>query len=94
LVVVSQAFWSNLPADIQSELTTIMREATMANRRFAAEADTGDRAKIEAAGKAKVVDLSEADRNKWVEATRSVEAKFSRQIGPGLLKAIHELLGN
>ena len=94
LVVVSQAFWSNLPADIQSELTTIMREATLANRRFAAEADTGDRKKIEAAGKAKVVDLTEAERNKWVEATRSVEAKFSRQIGAGLLKEIHALLGN
>ncbi|MBF0453419.1 MAG: TRAP transporter substrate-binding protein [Magnetococcales bacterium] len=94
LVVVSKTFWANLPEDIRSELTAIMKEATMANRKFAAEADSGDRAKIEQAGKAKIVELSEADRAQWIAATKKVEDQFRRQIGAGLLKAIHELLGH
>ncbi len=94
LVVVSKAFWSNLPEDIRTELTDIMREATALNRFYAKEADQGDRAKIEKAGKAKVVELSAADKAKWVAATAKVEDKFRRQIGAGLLKDIHKLLGH
>ncbi|MBF0193426.1 MAG: TRAP transporter substrate-binding protein [Magnetococcales bacterium] len=94
LVVVSKSFWNNLPEDIRSELTAIMKMATSANRRFAAKADSEDRAKIEKAGKAKVVELSAADRAMWVKATSKVEDKFRRQIGAKILKDIHTLLGH
>ncbi|MBF0447887.1 MAG: TRAP transporter substrate-binding protein [Magnetococcales bacterium] len=94
LVVVSKAFWNGLPEDIRSELTAIMKEATAINRQVAAEADAGDRAKIEAAGKAKVVELPPADRARWVAATKSVEDKFRREIGAELLQDIHTLLGH
>ncbi len=93
LVVVSAEFWKNLPADIRDELTAIMEEATLASRRFAQEADTGDRARVEKAGYAKVIDLTPEERAKWKQATAGVEKKFQRQIGKKLLDDIHTLLG-
>lgn len=94
LLVVSEDFWKKLPAELRDELEVIIREATLKAREFAAEADTGDRKKIEAAGKAKVVDLTEAERAQWRAATEKVEDKFRKQIGADLLKQTHELLGH
>lgn len=94
LVVVSNHFWKNLPADIRKSLEGILREATQANRRFAQEADEGDRARVEQAGFAKVVDLAEADRSQWKQATAKVEQRFKAEIGADLLQEIHTLLGH
>lgn len=94
MVVVSAAFWNNLPDDISNQLTDIMNEATAANRKFAAEADKGDRAKIEAAGKAKVVELTDEERAQWKSAVAGVEDQFRDQIGADLLKQVHGILGH
>jgi len=92
LVVVSAEFWNGLPADIKGELAAIMKEATVINRAEAEKADKGERAKIEAAGYAKVVELSPAERQQWKLALAGVEDQFRDQIGAGLLQDIHTLL--
>ncbi len=94
LVVVSAEFWNSLPADIRSELTAILKEATQANRKFAAEADTGDRQKVAEAGYAKVVELTPEERAQWKKATAKVEDQFRDEIGADLLKDIHQVVGN
>jgi len=94
LVVVSAECWNGLPSDLRDELKVILKEATEANRRFAKEADEADRAKIQAAGYAKVVDLTPDEKARWVAATAGVQKKFERQIGKPLLAEINALLGN
>jgi len=94
MVVVSARFWNGLPEDIRRELTAILQEVTEANRRFAAEADVADRKKIEAAGKAKVVELTDEERAQWRKALAGVEKQFEKQIGRELLDEIHQLLGH
>jgi C4-dicarboxylate-binding protein DctP len=93
LLVVSIDFWNNLPEDIRTELNGIIKEATLKAREFAALADSEDRKKIEAAGKAKVIDLTAEERNNWKAATRGVEDQFRKAIGEDLLKQVHTLLG-
>jgi len=94
LVVVSTDFWARLPDDIKSELKQIMKEATEVNRQAAAEADAGDRKKVEEAGYAKVVDITPEELASWRTATKSVEDQFRDEIGADLLSEIHALLGN
>lgn len=94
LVVVSTDFWARLPDDIKSELKQIMKEATEVNRKAAAEADAGDRKKVEEAGYAKVVDITPEELASWRTATKSVEDQFRDEIGADLLSEIHALLGN
>ncbi len=94
LVVVSAHFWNSLPADIRDQLTAILKETSVKARQYAAEADQADRRKIEAAGKAKVVELTEAERAQWRAATAVVEDKFRDRIGADLLKKVHALLGH
>ena len=94
LLVVSAEFWEQLPDDIRAELEDIIRQATLKAREFAAQADNGDRRKVEEAAKAKVVELTAAEREQWRAATTGVEDKFRKQIGADLLQQVHELLGH
>ena len=94
LIVVSTEFWNSMPADLRQELVAALKEATVANRQYAAEDDLGDRQQVEAAGKAKVVELTPEERATWVKATLPVEQKFKAEIGEDLLQEIHQLLGH
>lgn len=93
LLVVSRDFWQGLPNDVRDQVSEALKEATAANRRYAAEADSGDRKKIEQAGYAKVVELSAAERGAWRKATAPVWKQFRGKIGGKLLDDISKLLG-
>jgi C4-dicarboxylate-binding protein DctP len=93
LVVVSREFWGGLPKDIRAQISDALKEATTANRRFAAEADSGDRKKIEKAKYAKVVDMTKAERDAWRKATAPVWKEFRGKIGGDLIDDITKLLG-
>jgi len=93
LVVVSDEFWKGLPADIREQIRSALKEATEANRRFAAEADGADRKKVKDAGYAKVVELSAAERLAWRKATDPVWSEFRDEIGGELVDDINKLLG-
>jgi C4-dicarboxylate-binding protein DctP len=92
LLVVSRDFWDNLPADIRTELTAILKEATTANREYAAEADKADRQKIEQDHFAKVVELTPEERAAWKQACQPVWKEFRTVIGADLLDEITALL--
>ncbi|MCW8902001.1 MAG: DctP family TRAP transporter solute-binding subunit [Gammaproteobacteria bacterium] len=93
LVVVSNEFWNNLPADIRDAVSISLKEATKANREYAAQADTDDRKKIENGKYAKVVDMSTAERAAWRKATAPVWAEFRDEIGGELIDDVNKLLG-
>lgn len=93
LLVVSDQFWSGLPNDLRKTIAAALAEATEANRRFAAEADKGDRQKVEQSNYAKVVDMSNAERAVWRQATAPVWDEFRNEIGGALIDDINKLLG-
>jgi len=94
LVVVSKEFWENLPNDIRTELTAILKEATDANRKFAQQADSADRKKIEDSKYAKVIELTPQERQKWKDITRPVWKKFRKAIGANLMDEISAVVNN
>ena len=93
LVVVSDEFWSNLPADIRNTVNGALKDATAANRKYAAIADKGDRKKIENNKYAKVVELTNAERSAWRKATAPVWTEFRNEIGGELIDDVNKLLG-
>ena len=94
LLVVSHEFWHNLPEDIRKTMTKALQEATVANREYAAEADAEDRRKVEEAGYAKVVDMDQAERDSWRQATAPVWTDFRDEIGGEMIDDIKKLLGH
>lgn len=92
LMVVSKEFWDNLPKDIRTELTAILKEATDANRKYAAEADREDQKNIEDGKFAKVVMLTQEERAAWKQACQPVWKEFRDVIGGELLDEIGTLL--
>jgi len=87
LVVTSTEFWSGLPDDIRAEVKKAMDEAIAHGNMVAAQKATGDRKAIEESGRSKVIDLTDEERQKWVDAMKPVWAKFEGDVSKDLLEA-------
>ena len=87
MVVVNTKWWNGLPADIRKGLSEAMRETTIYNNQIAKQKDDEARAAIEAAGKAKVVKLTDAQLAEWKKAVAPVYTQFEKDIGADLIKA-------
>jgi C4-dicarboxylate-binding protein DctP len=87
LVVTSAEFWQGLEDDTRKVLKASMDDAIAHGNKIAAEKVNSDRKRIADSGRSKILDLSAADRAKWVEAMKPVWAKFSDEIGQDLIDA-------
>ncbi|GGF74663.1 C4-dicarboxylate ABC transporter [Terasakiella brassicae] len=87
LVVTSAEFWDGLPDDIRAEVKKAMDESIAFGNKIAAEKDINDRKAIEESGRSTVIDLTDAERQQWVEAMKPVWAKFEGDVGKDLLDA-------
>jgi len=87
LVVTSAEFWADLPDDVRGEVKKAMDEAIAHGNAIAAEKASSDRAAIEASGRSQVIDLTDAERQLWVDAMKPVWAQFEKAVGKNLLDA-------
>lgn len=87
MVVVNAKWWNGLPADVKKGLTEAMNEATIFNNQIAKQKNDEARAAIEAAGKAKIVKLTDAQLAEWKKAVQPVYKQFEAEIGADLIKA-------
>ena len=87
MVVVNAKWWNGLPADVKKGLTEAMNEATVFNNQIAKQKNDEARAAIEAAGKAKIVKLTDAQLAEWKKAMQPVYKQFEADIGADLIKA-------
>ncbi|NBQ46572.1 MAG: DctP family TRAP transporter solute-binding subunit [Proteobacteria bacterium] len=87
MVVVNAKWWNGLPADVKKGLSEAMDEATVFNNQIAKQKNDEARAAIEAAGKAKIVKLTDAQLAEWKKAMQPVYKQFEADIGVDLIKA-------
>jgi C4-dicarboxylate-binding protein DctP len=80
LVVTSVDFWEGLPADMRTQLDTIITEVTNDRNAAVLQVDDEARAAILAAG-GKIVTLDEAQRTAWVDAMKPVWSQFEAEVG-------------
>lgn len=87
MVVVNAKWWNGLPADVKKGLSEAMAEATVFNNQIAKQKNDEARAAIEAAGKAKIVKLTDTQLAEWKKAMQPVYKQFEADIGADLIKA-------
>ena len=87
LVVTSASFWKGLPDDIRTEVKKALDEAIAYGNKVALDKATGDRQKIVDSGRSEIIQLTDAERAKWVEAMKPVWKKFEDDIGKDLIEA-------
>lgn len=86
LVVTSTEFWEGLPADVRTQLSTIMAEVTTVRNAKAFDVNEQAKAAVVAAG-SKVRQLTADQRAAWVAAMKPVWTKFEGDVGADLIKA-------
>lgn len=81
LVVTSAEFWMGLPDDIRAEVKNSLDEAISFGNTIAAEKAISDRQKIIDSKRSTIIQLSDAERQQWVDAMKPVWKKFEKEIG-------------
>lgn len=84
LVVTSSEFWQGLPAEIRTELATILKSVTDERNAVSLDINMANREKVLQSG-GKIRQLTDAERQKWINAMKPVWQKFEGEIGKDLI---------
>ncbi len=87
LVVTSTEFWMGLPADLRSEVKKALDEAIVFGNMVSEKKAVEDKQKIIDSGRSKVINLTAAERQLWVEAMKPVWKQFEGDIGKNYVEA-------
>ncbi|MCW8885524.1 MAG: TRAP transporter substrate-binding protein [Motiliproteus sp.] len=87
LVVTSAEFWLSLDEGLRTEVQKALNEAIAHGNKIAAEKAEGDKKAIADSGRSEIINISDAERQLWVNAMKPVWKKFEGQIGADLIKA-------
>ncbi|MEW5774099.1 MAG: TRAP transporter substrate-binding protein [Thermodesulfobacteriota bacterium] len=87
MLVTSTEFWEGLPADVKPVLKQCIDESIAYNNKVSDEKSIEDKKKIQESGRTTITELSDADKDKWVEAMKPVWKKFEGDIGKDMLDA-------
>ncbi|MGB0663111.1 MAG: TRAP transporter substrate-binding protein [Pontibacterium sp.] len=87
LVVSSAEFWMGLDDDIRDEVKKALDEAIVYGNGVAADKASADRQAIIDSGRSEVVQITDAEREQWVEAMQPVWSQFADEIGMDLIQA-------
>ncbi|GGC09359.1 C4-dicarboxylate ABC transporter [Marinobacterium zhoushanense] len=85
MVVTSAEFWNGLDDDLRAEVKKALDEAIAYGNEEAAKLAAEDRQKIIDSGRSEVLQITEAERELWVEAMKPVWKQFSSDIGQDLI---------
>ncbi|BCK87432.1 C4-dicarboxylate-binding periplasmic protein DctP [Sideroxyarcus emersonii] len=90
-VVTNKQFWDGLPADIRSELTAAMKEATEFERDIAQKDNDDALEKVRAAKTTEIYVLPDSEREAWRKALLPVHAQFADVIGKDLIQDVYDV---
>lgn len=90
-VIVNKAFWEGLPADIRSELTQAMKQATVFEREISQKDNDEALAKVIAARTTDVYELTPSERAEWKKTLLPVHKEFESVIGADLIQSVNNI---
>jgi len=81
LVVTSDEFWTELPDDVRPELKKALDEAIAYGNKISADLNVEQKQLIADSGRSEIIELNDAERQKWVEAMKPVWKQFEADVG-------------
>ena len=87
LVVTSTEFWMGLPDDIRAEVKKALDESIAFGNKVSDQKAVEDRQKIIDSKRSEVIELTDAERQQWVDAMKPVWKQFEDQIGKEYIEA-------
>jgi C4-dicarboxylate-binding protein DctP len=81
LVVTSVEFWMGLDEDIRAGIKSCLDDALKYGNQVSIDKAVEDRQKIIDSGRSKIIQLTDAEREQWVEAMKPVWKKFEKDVG-------------
>ena len=87
MVVTSAEFWNDLDDDVRSELKAALDEAIAYGNEISGEQAAHDRQAIIDSGRSEVIEITDAERQQWVDAMKPVWKKFEDEIGKDVIEA-------
>ncbi len=90
LVVTSKEFWMGLPDDIRPIVKKSLDEAILHGNKIAAQKTVSDKQTIAQSGRSKILQLSKAERQEWVDAMKPVWKKFENEVGKNTILAAEQ----
>jgi C4-dicarboxylate-binding protein DctP len=89
-VIVNKKFWDGLPADIRTQLTTAMRDATTFEKAIAQRDNDMAMDAIRKTGKTAIYNLTPQQQAEWRKALLPVHKQMESRIGKALIDAINK----
>ncbi len=93
VVVINKAFWEKLPADIKTEVSAAMKEATDFNDKVAEEDEAKAMNAIKASGKSTIYTPSADEKARWIKALQPVQDELAPRVGKELIDSIRKETG-
>ena len=90
VLVTSTEFWNNLPKDIQTELSAIIKEVTLKETQWALEAAQADKDFIIASGRTNIHTLTNDQAAQWAAAMKPVWKQFEGNVGKDNIDAVRK----
>jgi C4-dicarboxylate-binding protein DctP len=87
MVVTSAEFWNGLDDDVRAEVKKALDEAIAYGNQISGEQAAADRQAIIDSGRSEVIEITEAERQQWVDAMKPVWKQFEDEIGADLIEA-------
>ncbi len=89
MVVTSKEFWMGLPDDVRGEVKKALDEAIAFGNSVAGQKAIEDKQKIIDSKRSEIIQLSDEERNQWVEVMKKVWKKFEHEIGKNMIDAAY-----
>lgn len=81
LVVTSEEFWSGLPDDVRPELKKALDDAIAYGNKISEDLNIEQKQLIAESGRSEIIELTDEERQKWVEAMKPVWKQFEKDVG-------------
>ena len=85
VVVVNKKFWDDLPADIRTQLTKAMAEATKYSNEISEKENGEALVDMKKAGKTEFITLTAAQKTNWKKALQPVYEDSAKRVGKSLI---------